>query len=182
MRTFHRSSPITVLAALGLALLLASPAAANAPSSGGGGSSDSCSKFKTGSKKWKECMGQARLDREDAYALAYWLAKTGDYAQALDVLNAKADPTDPRVLTMLGFATRHLGHVDEAMGYYQRALAANPDMTSTRQYLGEAFLQVRQPEKAKEQLAEIAKRCGTACEDYQALSHAITAYAGEHHI
>jgi hypothetical protein len=49
-------------------------------------------------------------------------------------------------------------------------------MTSTRQYLGEAFLQMGEPGKAKLQLAEIDKRCGTSWVDYRDLAAAIAAY------
>ena len=62
------------------------------------------------------------------------------------------------------------------MGYYHRVLAAHPERTTTRQYLGEAFLQIGEPGKAKEQLAEIGKRCGVACEDYQLLADEIAKY------
>ena len=62
------------------------------------------------------------------------------------------------------------------MGYYQRVLAAHPDRTTTRQYLGEAFLQIGDPGRAREQLAEISKRCGVACEDYQLLADEIAKY------
>ena len=86
------------------------------------------------------------------------------------------DQTDPRVQTMIGFTLRKLGRVDEAMSYYQRVLAAHPDRTTTRQYLGEAFLQIGDPAKAREQLAEISKRCGVACEDYQLLADEIAKY------
>jgi len=51
-----------------------------------------------------------------------------------------------------------------------------PDRTTTRQYLGEAFLQIGDPVRAREQLAEISKRCGVACEDYQLLADEITKY------
>ena len=74
---------------------------------------------------------------------------------------------------MIGFTLRKLGRVDEAFDYYFKALATRPDATTTRQYLGEAYLQVGQPGKAREQLAEIAKRCGTTCEDYTALAEEI---------
>ena len=62
------------------------------------------------------------------------------------------------------------------MGYYHKVLAAHPDRTNTRQYLGEAFLQKGEPAKAKEQLAEIARRCGIACEDYQLLADEIAKF------
>jgi tetratricopeptide (TPR) repeat protein len=123
-------------------------------------------------------MGQSRQDLEDTYALGYWMAKTGDYEDALKVLGSASDQNYPRVLTMIGFAKRHLGRVEEVLGYYARALTANPNMTSSRQYLGEALLQAGEPAKPKEQLAEIAKRCGTACEDYQELASAIAAFEG----
>ena len=77
---------------------------------------------------------------------------------------------------MIGFSLRKLGRVDEAMEYYQKVLAAYPDRTTTRQYLGEAFLQIGEPAKAKDQLAEIGKRCGTACEDYQLLADEIAKF------
>lgn len=180
MRTIRRSSFVTMTAAVGLALLLSPPVSANSSGSGGGWGGRDCSRFEKGSKEWKECMAQAREDREDVYALGYWKAKTGDYKGAIELLRAEGDQKDARVLTMLGYATRHLGRVDEAMGYYQKALAANPEMTNTRQYYGEAFLQAEQPDKAKDQLAEIAKRCGTACKDYQDLAAAIADYTSKH--
>ena len=77
---------------------------------------------------------------------------------------------------MIGFALRKLGRVDEAMAYYAKALAARPDLTTTRQYLGEAFLQKGESAKAREQLAEIAKLCGVACEDYRALADEIARF------
>jgi predicted Zn-dependent protease len=66
--------------------------------------------------------------------------------------------------------------VDEAMGYYFRALARRPEATTTRQYLGEAYLQLGDVTRAREQLAEIGRRCGTACEDYALLAQEIARY------
>lgn len=169
----------TSLACLAFSLfaLNIQPLAAAGTESGGGSGGKQCSKYVKGSNEWKTCMGQWwRSNAEDAYALGYWLAKTGEYREALDVLQSAGPASDPRVLTMIGFATRKLGDVDTALGYYNRALAANPDLTNTRQYLGEAYLQRHEPAKAKEQLAEIAERCGTSCEDYLALSEAIAAF------
>jgi predicted Zn-dependent protease len=116
------------------------------------------------------------LDQDQTYSVGYWQAKGGDYAAALATLQTARDQADPRVQTMIGFTLRKLGRVDEAMSYYQRVLAAHPDRTTTRQYLGEAFLQIGDPARAKEQLAEISKRCGVACEDYQLLADEIATY------
>ena len=126
--------------------------------------------------KTKAKQKEGRLDQDQAYSVAYWQAKGGEYAAALATLRTAEDQDDPRIQTMMGFTLRKLGHVDEAMGYYQRVLAAYPDRTTTRQYLGEAFLQIGDVGRAREQLAEIGKRCGVACEDYQLLADAIARF------
>jgi tetratricopeptide (TPR) repeat protein len=113
------------------------------------------------------------LDQDQVYSLGYWQAKSGDHAGALATLRSARDQDDPRVETMIGFALRKLGRVDEAIGYYLKALASRPEATNTRQYLGEAYLQKGDVARAREQLAEIASRCGIACEDYAALAEEI---------
>ena len=124
----------------------------------------------------KDGQKGSSLNQEQIYSLGYWQAKTGDYDAALATLRSAANQDDPRVQTMIGFTLRKLGRVDEAFGYYFKALATRPDATTTRQYLGEAYLQIGDPARAREQLAEIAKRCGTACEDYAALAEEIARY------
>jgi tetratricopeptide (TPR) repeat protein len=175
MRTSLKLTLATAALA-GMTLAATPPAAADGPSPGGGSGASKCSKFKKGSKEWKECMGQHSEGLEDAYALGYWLAKTGAYEEALAVLKGTGTESDPRVLTMIGYATRHLGRVEEALGYYDRALALNAAMTNTRQYLGEAYLQLGEPDSARAQLSEIGARCGTGCEDYRKLADAIAAF------
>ena len=137
-------------------------------------------KSKTKSKpksKSKSKNKDSRLNQDEIYSLGYWQAKRGEYQAALDTLRSAPEAADPRVETMIGFSLRKLGRLEEAMVYYQRVLANYPERTTTRQYLGEAYLQMGAPEQAKEQLAEIAKRCGVACEDYQLLSQEIAKYA-----
>jgi tetratricopeptide (TPR) repeat protein len=118
----------------------------------------------------------SRLDQDRIYSLGYWQAKSGDHAGALATLRTAPDQNDPRVQTMIGFALRKMGRVDEAMGYYFRALATRPDATTTRQYLGEAYLQLGDVAGARAQLAEIARRCGIACEDHALLAEEIARY------
>ena len=113
------------------------------------------------------------LDQDQIYSLGYWQAKNGEHRAALATLRTARNQDDPRVQTMIGFTLRKLGRVDEAFDYYFKALATRPDATTTRQYLGEAYLQIGEPGKAREQLAEIANRCGTTCEDYTALAEEI---------
>ena len=118
------------------------------------------------------------LPDDQIYSLGYWQAKGGDYAAALTTLRSASNQADPRIQTMIGYSLRKLGRVDEALPYYFAALTTDPKRTTTRQYLGEAYLQIGRPDQAKQQLAEIAKRCGTACEDYQLLKDAIAKFEG----
>jgi tetratricopeptide (TPR) repeat protein len=76
----------------------------------------------------------------------------------------------------MGYSTRKLGDVDRGIDYYQQALAIDPGYTKERQYLGEAYLLKADVAKAKEQLMEIADRCGGPCDDYELLVKAIAAH------
>jgi len=161
-------------AAVGLSIIVSSPPATLAV-----GDTPSEPKPKPKSKpkpKPKPAPKQGSLTDDQIYSLGYWQAKDGKYAEALVTLRSAANPADPRIETMVGFSLRKLGRLDEAMVSYRRVLAAYPERTTTRQYLGEAFLQMGEPAKAKEQLAEIAKRCGATCEDYQLLAEAIAKF------
>ena len=80
------------------------------------------------------------------------------------------------MLGSIGYSTRKLGDVDKGIGYYHQALAIDPGYTKVREYLGEAYLQKGDVERAKEQLTEIADRCGGPCDDYELLVKAIAAH------
>jgi tetratricopeptide (TPR) repeat protein len=110
------------------------------------------------------------------YDLAVRFAGNGGYREAIVLLNALKRDDDPRVLNYLGYATRKSGDAERAIGFYEKALSLEPDFTQARQYLGEAWLQLGQPDKAKEQLAAIEARCGKECRDYRDLEQAIIAF------
>jgi len=135
---------------------------------------DPCSKFKKGSKKWKKCKKYrykpgAFSTEDERFMAGYWLAKNGRYQEALDVLaNAKAG-NDPRILNYIGYATRKLGRVHEALVYYRKAVSIAPDYVVSRGYMGEALLETGDKAAALRQLREIAARCGTSCEPYLTL-------------
>lgn len=170
--TCIRFTHALVAGAAGLAMLAMMPASSFAV-----GDSPAppkrCSQHAQGSAAWKRCMGVKLKDDVERYSVGYWMAKGGDYAGALDVLRAAHNQADPRIQTMIGFSLRKLGLIDAAMAYYTAALRAAPDATNTRQYLGEAFLQKGDKTAALEQLSEIARRCGTTCEDYRLLADEI---------
>lgn len=129
---------------------------------------------KPANKNKPACKNQNReLSDDDLFYAGYWLARKGEYTLALHYLNQAQDQDDPRIQTYIGFATRKLGKWEQAMAHYARALAANPDYTIARAYLGEAHLQRGEKDKAVEQLGEIAARCGTTCDEYKELAEAL---------
>ncbi len=129
---------------------------------------------KPANKNKPACKNQNReLSDDDLFYAGYWLARKGEYSLALHYLNQAQDLADPRIQTYIGFATRKLGDWDQAMVHYSRALAANPNYTIARAYLGEALLQRGEKGKAIEQLDEIAARCGVTCDEYKELADAL---------
>ncbi len=118
----------------------------------------------------------AALTDEDLYLAAGDLVLETRYADALPLLFRIKDPNNPQVLNLIGYSTRKLGDVDKGIDYYHQALAIDPNYTKARQYLGEAYLLKDDVGKAKEQLMEIADRCGGPCEDYELLVKAIAAH------
>ncbi len=113
-------------------------------------------------------------DLGPAYISAVKLANAAKYDDAIKAFNALNKPDDPRVNNWIGFSLRKQGKVDAAMPYYDKALKAAPDFTPAHEYLGEAYLQMKDMTKAKEQLAQIEKLCGNkTCEEYKDLSAAM---------
>jgi tetratricopeptide (TPR) repeat protein len=113
---------------------------------------------------------------EQRYVLAHAAALGGRYVDAITLLTPIAHTRQPRVLNMLGYSNRKLGLIDTGLAYYHRALAINPDFTLARSYLGEGYLQIGRVDLARQQLAEIAKRCGTTCQDYTSLAGELETY------
>lgn len=111
------------------------------------------------------------------YDLAVRLAADERYQDVIRLLTALKREDDPRVLNYLGYAHRKEGRAEQAVGYYERALTIEPAYTAARQYLGEAWLQLGQPDKAQLQLAEIEALCGKSCKDYRDLARAIANHA-----
>jgi predicted Zn-dependent protease len=102
----------------------------------------------------------------------------GDYKSALTRLTAleQETPNDPDILNLIGFSLRKTGHPDQALDYYNRALQQKPDHLGANEYLGELYLELKQPAKAEERLAVLQKACGD-CEEFQELKEKIAQQA-----
>ncbi len=161
--------PITAFAsALFAGGLFALPALA--AGSGSDASTPTCPQGQVYNQQTQHCEAQSgAIDDNSLSAYAYALALAGRYEEALATLDRMQNPNTPAALNYRGYATRKLGRVDEGIGYYLQAVALDPDYTLVREYLGEAYVIKGDLTSAKEQLAEIEKRCGTTCEPYEDL-------------
>jgi len=171
------SATLIAMAVSGLLWMTPATAAQRVSKDIGPISAAGCDAFEKGSGQWTACVGKATASMPDTelFYAGYWLAKNGQYREALTYLNL-ARKKDERVLTYIGFATRKLGDVEAALPLYGKALKINPNYAVARAYMGEAFLTKGEPQKARGQLAEIAARCGVTCPEYGDLSRNIDAY------
>lgn len=146
----------------------------------GGGTSNppttvkKCKKGYVWSTRRGKCvrLRKGELDNEELYAQGWQLAKSGDYEKAIAVLSL-ADQNDPRVLNYLGYSHRKLGDLETGVQYYKKALEIDPDFVLAREYLGEGYVAAGKLSLARAELAEIEKRCGQKCEEYQELAAVI---------
>ena len=60
--------------------------------------------------------------------------------------------------------------------HYNKALAINPNHLGAHEYLGEAYLQVGNLAKAKDELAALDKICLFSCSEYTMLKKAVADY------
>ena len=102
--------------------------------------------------------------------------KANDYAAALAELNKLADNVQHAdVYNLLGFALRKTGDFNTSLTYYTKALEMQPEHRAAREYLGELYVETGNIEKAREQLAVLAKLCPGGCEEREDLQKAISA-------
>ena len=100
-----------------------------------------------------------------------WAQAKKDLIKA-DKLNSK----NADVKNLLGFVTRNMNDTKSSMKYYQAALKIDPNHLGANEYLGELYLKLKQPAKAKAQLAKLEKICGTDCAEYKDLANDIAKY------
>jgi Flp pilus assembly protein TadD len=114
-------------------------------------------------------------DAPDLTSVRAKLAKK-DYGAALTELRDLAeDVQQADVYNLLGFALRKTGDFKTSLTYYTKALEMQPDHKAAREYLGELYVETGNIEKAKEQLAALAKLCPGGCEEREDLQKVISA-------
>jgi Flp pilus assembly protein TadD len=96
----------------------------------------------------------------------------GAAIKALDLAILR-DPSNADIQTYTGYAHARLGQLGPAMGHYQRALMLSPRHRGARTHLGELFLMLDEPLKAREQLAALKEICLITCDEIAYLETAI---------
>ncbi len=102
------------------------------------------------------------------------LIDNNDFEPAVLLLKAalaKA-PNNADAWNLMGYAHRKLGQVDQALGFYQKALSLNAEHRGALEYLGELYLQTGRPKQAKEMLKRLDDACFFGCEEYDDLKKA----------
>lgn len=116
--------------------------------------------------------------RETDFQKAEYMVKGEQYAEAIPLLQKVVadNPRDADAWNYLGFASRKLGKKEEALGYYQKALAIDPKHKGANEYLGELYLMMNDLPKAQAQLTILKGICGTNCEEVEDLEADIADY------
>jgi tetratricopeptide (TPR) repeat protein len=124
----------------------------------------------------------AKVPLETDFQKAEYLIKGEQYDEAIVLLQRVVNqyPNDTDAWNLLGFATRKLGRNQEALGYYQKALALDANHRGANEYLGELYLQMGDLKKAEAQLAILKGICGSNCEEAEDLSADIADYKAAH--
>jgi len=104
----------------------------------------------------------------------------GDYASAQLSLKVAlaADPGNADLHNLYAYSLRKGASPDMELVFkhYNEALRLDPKHRGAQEYIGEAYLMVNNPGKAKEHLAALDKLCFFGCSEYNELKKAIAAY------
>ena len=112
------------------------------------------------------------------YASGKKAIEAQDWRAAIGLLNSAAlrDTRNPDIQNYLGYAYRNSGDLPLAFRHYNRALQLNPRHRGAHEYLGEAYLMIGNPGKAREHLDLLGKICLIPCEEYAMLERKLAAY------
>lgn len=107
--------------------------------------------------------------------------RTGDYAAALPLLEKAVaeNPKNANAWNYIGYSNRKLKRFDRAMTAYQKALAIEPEHRGANEYIGELYLQMGDPAKARGRLKVLDSACFFGCEEFDELKAAIAKYEAQ---
>lgn len=133
-----------------------------------------CSGSQVYDEKLKKCVApkESSLNRDELYETVRYLAYAREYEYAREVLAAMPQEDAGR-LTYMGFTARKMGKMDEALAYYERAIALDPSNNLARAYMGQGFVEDGDITAALVQLKEIRAHGGSGSWPEEALRIAI---------
>ena len=94
-------------------------------------------------------------------------------AQALLEAHVRAKPQSADGFNLLGYSYRHLKKYDDSLVAYKQALRLDPRHRGAHEYIGMAYVEMGQIDKAREHLASLDKICVFSCEEFRDLKKAI---------
>jgi Tfp pilus assembly protein PilF len=102
--------------------------------------------------------------------------------QALLKNAIESNPGNADYHNLLAYTTRRGPNPDMAVVFseYAEALRIDPKHRGAHEYLGEAYLQIDDVPKAREQLALLDKLCTFGCEEYSQLKRSLKEYESTH--
>lgn len=147
---------------------LALSVSATAMASGGGGG---------GSWSAPASVAEPPVDLTAEWRAGVDALKAQDYKAAIKHLRlvAREKGKDADAQNYLGYAYRKSGDSKQAMKYYGKALALNPNHPGANEYLGELYLEMKDVAKADERLA-VLNACCAASPVTQQLADAIAEF------
>jgi tetratricopeptide (TPR) repeat protein len=128
---------------------------------------------------------------DDPYGAGVAAFEREDWQGVLDHMSLaiEARPWQDNAYNLMGFAYRKLGDYPAALTAYHRALTLNPHNRGALEYLGEAYLELDQPDDAEATLERLAAACRmladgagdplATCEEWQELAAAYEAYVAK---
>jgi tetratricopeptide (TPR) repeat protein len=118
----------------------------------------------------------AKLDPD--YAAGKQAIEAKNWSAAIKSLSSAAlrDTRNADIQNYLGYAYRHAGELDLAFKHYALALRLNPRHRGAHEYVGEAYLMVKNQAKAEEHVAALEKICLLPCEELEDLRKKVAEY------
>ncbi|HKF64179.1 MAG TPA: tetratricopeptide repeat protein [Dongiaceae bacterium] len=150
-------------------------------SGGSGGGSGGSGGGSSSGLNGAEEIGSLTIPGDDALNAEYKKAQdainAANYSTAIDLLQKvlARQPENPDVLNLIGFSERKSGEASQALNYYKKALGLQPTHIGANEYLGELYLELKEPELAEERLAVLQQVCGS-CREFTELKEKIEKY------
>ncbi len=114
---------------------------------------------------------------DPAWVAGQQALERGEYRKAMRHFGelAAREPGSADALNLLAYSTRKAGDAAAAIPIYEKALTLDPMHLRAHSYLGEAWLQMGDRQRAEAQLQRLVALCPTGCHEREVLQRALNA-------